>query len=85
MDKTTKIITIADCRECPFSEGTSFPHSGGGILEIRCAGAGRTIGARRIGETVPIPSLCPLVEADETFDERVIAATAAARREASRG
>lgn len=85
MDNNPRILTISDCRECAFSEGTSFPHSGGGLLEIRCAGVGRTIGCRRIGETVPIPNWCPLLEADETFDQRVIAATDAARKEASNG
>ena len=82
---TTRIMTLDNCAECPFSSRSRYRYARAPELEIRCLATGKTIGCRRVHETVPIPAWCPLVEADETFDGRVVAVTDEARKEAQRG
>ena len=70
---TRKILTIDDCRACPFSKAHNFLNQGNPMsrTELHCMAISnerRKIGDYAVGIRIEIPDWCPLVDADDLME-----------------
>lgn len=87
---TRKILTIDDCRACPFSKARNFVNDGNPMTmtELICTANGndrKKIGDYVVGIPIPIPEWCCLVDADEMMEAMASMQIEKLRKEAARG
>lgn len=65
---TRKILTIDDCRACPYGKKRTFSKGLDLKMEIRCGLENKVIGNWFVGRAVAIPEWCPLVDSNDVYD-----------------
>lgn len=81
---TRKILTIQECRQCPFGKTRAIPATN--YLEIKCRQEDRMVsGCFEMGKPMPIPAWCPLQDADDFMEAFVKLVSEQKRKEAARG
>jgi len=78
-----KILTIQECRQCPFSKTRTISDSYL-VLEIKCEHEQRIVSqCAEMHKPVPIPEWCPLQDADDFMEAFIKIVSEQKRKEAA--